>query len=470
MSTKRVYENQENRIPAQRRVKAPESNRIILGTQRSNAEEHSKRPVLAPINSIHNVRRQPTRAAKQGVTYETGVPTQDENAVPTQDENACVNQKSSTSHLPFTIHEDSSSYLSMGSTSTSSATSSINSSKPSRPVLKDRSGSNNSNNNEKGSGVIEDSVGELDPSVMCLQRSSSVDSSGSPVGMEVSLCEDDLMVVETSPREDVLKSRSDDMYDVPEYAEDIYKYLREAEVCHKPRVNYMSKQTDITSTMRLILVDWLVEVAEEYNLHTETLYLAVSYIDRFLSHMSVKRDKLQLVGTTAMFIAAKYEEIYPPDVGQFAYITDNTYKVGQILRMEQLILKVLTFDMAVPTANVFVNKFARMCKAPEETLHLAMYLSEMTMLDCDPYLRYLPSTIAAASVALANHTQGRTPWPRHVEEGTGYTLQQVKECYVNLHHTFSKAQEVQHHAIQDKYGSSKWHSVSQLTPRPNFPW
>lgn len=66
----------------------------------------------------------------------------------------------------------------------------------------------------------------------------------------------------------------------------------------------MSKQMDITSNMRWILVDWLVEVAEEYTLQTETLYLAVSYIDRFLSHMSVKRDKLQLVGTTAMFIAA----------------------------------------------------------------------------------------------------------------------------------------------------------------------
>lgn len=75
-------------------------------------------------------------------------------------------------------------------------------------------------------------------------------------------------------------------------------------MCHKPRANYMSKQTDITASMRWILVDWLVEVAEEYSLHTETLYLAVSYIDRFLSHMSVKRDKLQLVGTTAMFIAA----------------------------------------------------------------------------------------------------------------------------------------------------------------------
>lgn len=66
----------------------------------------------------------------------------------------------------------------------------------------------------------------------------------------------------------------------------------------------MRKQPDITHNMRSILVDWLVEVAEEYKLHTETLYLAVNCIDRFLSYMSVVRAKLQLVGTAAMFIAA----------------------------------------------------------------------------------------------------------------------------------------------------------------------
>lgn len=66
----------------------------------------------------------------------------------------------------------------------------------------------------------------------------------------------------------------------------------------------MKKQNDITYNMRTILVDWLVEVTEEYKMHTETLYLAVNFIDRFLSYMSVVRAKLQLVGTAAMFIAS----------------------------------------------------------------------------------------------------------------------------------------------------------------------
>ena len=66
----------------------------------------------------------------------------------------------------------------------------------------------------------------------------------------------------------------------------------------------MRKQHDITVLMRSILVDWLIEVAEEFRLLNETVYLAVNYIDRFLSQMAVLRGKLQLVGTSAMFIAA----------------------------------------------------------------------------------------------------------------------------------------------------------------------
>ena len=92
----------------------------------------------------------------------------------------------------------------------------------------------------------------------------------------------------------------------------------------------MKKQPDINNSMRAILVDWLVEVAEEYKLSQDTLYLAVNYIDRFLSSMVVLRKKLQLVGTACMLIASKLEEIYPPEVAEFVYITDDTYSGKEV--------------------------------------------------------------------------------------------------------------------------------------------
>lgn len=66
--------------------------------------------------------------------------------------------------------------------------------------------------------------------------------------------------------------------------------------------------------MRGILVDWLVEVAQEYKLVSETLYLTVDYLDRYLSVVPLQRSQLQLLGVACMLLASKFEEIYAPSV------------------------------------------------------------------------------------------------------------------------------------------------------------
>ena len=77
------------------------------------------------------------------------------------------------------------------------------------------------------------------------------------------------------------------------------------QVNFKPKTGYLEKHPEIASGMRVILVDWLVEVVQEYKLRSETLHLAVNYLDRFLScTTNVKRGKLQLVGTAALLIAS----------------------------------------------------------------------------------------------------------------------------------------------------------------------
>lgn len=181
---------------------------------------------------------------------------------------------------------------------------------------------------------------------------------------------------ETSDKITVPRNDRERFFEVEEYQKDILCYLKESELKHRPKPGYMLKQPDITQSMRTILVDWLVEVCEEYRLQNETLCLAISYIDRFLSYMSVVRAKLQLVGTAAMFIAAKYEEIYPPDVGEFVYITDDTYTRSQVLRMEQLILKVLSFDLSVPTSLVFTTLYTIMNDLPDKVKFLSMVKSK----------------------------------------------------------------------------------------------
>lgn len=93
----------------------------------------------------------------------------------------------------------------------------------------------------------------------------------------------------------------------------------------------MAGQPLINKSMRAILVDWLVEVAEEYHLVPETLYLSVNYIDRVLSsNMMIDPSKLQLVGISCMLIASKMEEIYPPEITEFVYITNSSYTEKEV--------------------------------------------------------------------------------------------------------------------------------------------
>lgn len=93
----------------------------------------------------------------------------------------------------------------------------------------------------------------------------------------------------------------------------------------------MDHQEDVNDKMRAILIDWLIEVHLKFKLIPESLYLTVNLIDRYLEKEQVNRQKLQLIGVTAMLVACKYEEIYPPIVKDFVYITDNAYTKEEIL-------------------------------------------------------------------------------------------------------------------------------------------
>lgn len=272
--------------------------------------------------------------------------------------------------------------------------------------------------------------------------------------------------------EDSTEQRLDKILTVPEYTDEIYEYLRKAEGRFKPKVGYMKKQPDITHSMRSILVDWLVEVAEEYKLHRETLFLAVNYIDRFLSQMSVLRGRLQLVGAASMFLAAKYEEIYPPDVKEFVYITDDTYTQEQVLKMETLILKVLSWDVAPPTINIFAERFLKLLGLTEDdkAYHLSMYLIELSMLDAETYHRFNASEIAASAVCLACHTLGQEPWSATMSEGTGYTLENLLECVQNLYATYIRSPTNPQNAIREKYKQSKLKQVSSICPPETLPF
>ncbi|KAJ4716199.1 Cyclin [Melia azedarach] len=226
------------------------------------------------------------------------------------------------------------------------------------------------------------------------------------------------------------------------YSSSIYMHQRSLEMEDKRRVlpNYIEKvQNDISINMREILVDWLVEVLDEYKLVSDTLYLTISYVDRFLSSHALSKNKLQLLGVSCMLIASKYEEIGPPHVEDFCYITDNTYRKDEVVEMEEEVLKFFNYEMSSPTTKTFLRLFIRVIQGNynKSDLHfefLSCYLAELSLLDYG-CLRYLPSVVAASAIFLSRFMIQPEihPWSRALQSFSGYKPSNLKKCVLAIH-------------------------------------
>ena len=58
-----------------------------------------------------------------------------------------------------------------------------------------------------------------------------------------------------------------------------------------------------------------------------------------------------------MMIAGKYEEIYPPGVSDYVYITDHAYTKEELLNMEQDILMKLEYGIYYTSPYRFLERF-----------------------------------------------------------------------------------------------------------------
>lgn len=131
--------------------------------------------------------------------------------------------------------------------------------------------------------------------------------------------------------------------------------------------NMFTKHTGLQPRMRAILLDWLIEVCEVYKLHRETFYLTLDYLDRYLSHKEgISKNQLQLIGITCLFIASKIEEIYPPKLHEFAYVTDSACTEEDILQQEFLVLQTLNWCITPMTvigwAGIYMQLYETIVK------------------------------------------------------------------------------------------------------------
>ncbi|KAL9425107.1 hypothetical protein AB3S75_032107 [Citrus x aurantiifolia] len=248
-----------------------------------------------------------------------------------------------------------------------------------------------------------------------------------------------------------------------EYVEDIYKFYKLVENESRP-CSYIHTQTEISERMRAILVDWLIDVHQEFELSQETLYLTINIIDRFLSVKVVSRRELQLVGMGAMLIASKYEEIWAPEVNDLVRIADNAYSHPEVLAMEKTILRKLEWTLTVPTYYVFLVRFIKASIPDQDMENTVYFLAELGMLHYDTLI-FAPSMVAASAVYAARCTLNRSPaWTDTLRFHTGFSETQLMDCARLLVYFHSKASENRLQVVHKKYSRTQRGSVSLLPP------
>jgi hypothetical protein len=185
-----------------------------------------------------------------------------------------------------------------------------------------------------------------------------------------------------------------DCEDFMEYAVDIHHWKVSLEEAFTPG-DWTLVQYDISPGMRLTLLEWLVTVTRTLEFSLETWCLAVNYIDRFLCTQLVGRDTLQLLGLTALWLAAKQEELLPPGLDQLVTLAAETYTEINFRHMELLILAKLELRLAAPTPAYLLNHLIAVEEERDWSEDLSRHMVEIVLED-HVLARQRPSRIAHA--------------------------------------------------------------------------
>nr|ACI46952.1 cyclin B [Penaeus vannamei] len=192
------------------------------------------------------------------------------------------------------------------------------------------------------------------------------------------------------------------------------------------------------------------------------LYLTVATIDRFLqTQRNIPRNKLQLVGVTAMFIASKYEEMYCPEIGDFAYITDKAYSKAEIRKMEVTMLNELGFNVSYPLPFHFLRRNSKAGSVDASQHTLAKYLMELCLPEYS-MCHYKSSIIAASALCLSLKLLDGNNWSDTLTYYSRYTEEQLLPVMCKMASVVVKSSSAKQQAVRQKYKASKLMKISEI--------
>ncbi|KAF4317151.1 hypothetical protein BBO99_00007831 [Phytophthora kernoviae] len=263
----------------------------------------------------------------------------------------------------------------------------------------------------------------------------------------------------------VVHPTDEDMFgSVDEYACAIYDNLRAREHRYHVTEDIFNNQKSVSPKMRSVLVDWLVEVHQRFELEAQTLYLTINYVDRYLAQAPVTPQRFQLVGVAALLIASKFEEIYPCDMDDLLYICERSYSKADLVDCERSMLNVFKFNLAVATSSSFLGYYVDHFEEDELIGQLASYFSERSLLDFTFGATYEPSIIACSCLLAAYcYVENQTPalvWNYRLVELTGYAVEAILPCARDLWPILIQQSDLV--AVATKYSAKELGEVAHL--------
>lgn len=261
---------------------------------------------------------------------------------------------------------------------------------------------------------------------------------------------------------DIDEENKDDPNQSPQYAQDIFLYLKQKEEACQVTC-YFDRQPEVTRHMRAVLVDWMVEVQENFELNHETLYLAVKLVDHYLMVKTVPRDILQLLGASGLFIACKFDERCPPALDDFIYICDDAYDRQQFIDMEMELLRQVDFNLGLPLSYRFLRRYAKCCHASMESLTLARFILEQSLMHSQ-FMEIRDSLLASAALLLAFKMMKKGEWDCTLEHYSGYKEPELLECMKQLNTMLSAPPNKSLSTIKNKYSHKVFYEVATISP------
>ena len=156
-----------------------------------------------------------------------------------------------------------------------------------------------------------------------------------------------------------------------DYSNSILQSLLEDEQVNE---NFLNSHK-ITERMRTRMVDWMIEVLSNYHCDESTYFESVNLMDRYfkqcdMKHQILQPPELHLIGVTSMFIASKYQDIYPLRLKIVKdKIAHNKLSCQEIKDKEDEITRYLDYNLGLPTMWDFIN----------------LYLEEIFYINCNKH-------------------------------------------------------------------------------------